>query len=386
VSFSKQVLLLARELDSGGSERQLAETAKTLQRNGWSVHAGCFHDSGIRAQELRAAGIPVVRFPVHSFQSLSAVSGMAAFRRYVQRHKIALTHSFDTPLTIFSTLATRFSPRLVVLSSQRSYRSLFTPTEQRLLRFTDRLVDGVVVNCDAIRQHMTADEGVPANRIHLCYNGIDTDQFCRTPAPRPQALAGASLVIGTVAVLRPEKDLATLFHAFASIRRDYPGIRLLVVGSGPLRQTLEDLGRTLGIAADVYIEPATPHVAQWLNAMDIFVLPSLSEALSNALMEAMACGVAPVASHTGGNPELVREGITGLLFPPGNAEALALQIRRLADDKDLRLRVGDAAMSFIRSEMTLAKAGTCMAGIYSGLLSQTESRARQKHDPSQPGA
>jgi glycosyltransferase involved in cell wall biosynthesis len=143
-----------------------------------------------------------------------------------------------------------------------------------------------------------------------------------------------------------------------------------VVGSGELRQPLEDLARSLGVAADVHFEPATSEVARWLNAMDIFVLPSLSEALSNSLMEAMACGVAAVASRVGGSPELIREGETGLLFPAGDADALALQIRRLVSDPCLRRRLGDAGVSLIRSEMTIEKAGSTMAGIYTGLFSK----------------
>ena len=127
MSSPKNILLLARELDIGGSERQLAETAKVLHKDGWNVHVGCFRDSGIRAQELRRAGIPVVRFPVRGFMSFSAVIGLAVFVRYMLRHNIALTHSFDTPLTIFGTFASRLSGRSVVLSSQRSYRPYVYP-------------------------------------------------------------------------------------------------------------------------------------------------------------------------------------------------------------------------------------------------------------------
>lgn len=303
------------ELGAGGSERQLTETAKALHRNGWEVHVGCFRDFGMRAEELRKDNIPVVRFPVHSFKSISTVHGFGTFTRYVMRHDIALTHSFDTALTIFGTIAARMTFRRVVLSSQRSYRHLFKASERRLLRISDWMVDGIVVNCQAIRQHVIADEGVLPDRVHLCYNGIDTDKFFparlhQLPAP----LSGASMVIGTVAVLRPEKGLPTLFEAFAQVSRVHSGMKLLVVGSGSMRQELETLANSLGITVNVHFEPATSDVASWLNATDIFVLPSLSEALSNSLMEAMACGVASVASCTGGSPELVRDGDTGLLF------------------------------------------------------------------------
>jgi glycosyltransferase involved in cell wall biosynthesis len=130
------------------------------------------------------------------------------------------------------------------------------------------------------------------------------------------------------------------------------------------------MARELGVAGDIHFEPATRDVARWLNSSDIFVLPSVSEALSNALMEAMACGIAPIASNTGGNPELVKDGVTGLLFPKGDSNALAEQIRRLVDDPALRQRFAAASAAFIRNEMTIDKAAARMADIYTSLLSK----------------
>ena len=364
------ILLLARALDSGGSERQLTETAKALHRQGWTVHAGCFHDSGIRAQELRGAGVPVVRFPVRSLLSFSGVAGVAAFGRYVLRHGIDLTHSFDAPMNIFSVPAAKLFMRRAVLSSQRSHRQLRTPSELKLLRVTDRIVNAIVVNCDAVRRHLVADEGVPPDRIRVCYNGIDTNRFAPAAhkAPRPEPLRETDIVIGTVCVLRPEKGLPVLLDAFARVRGGRSNVKLVFVGSGPMKDELDAAAKHLGVAADVVFQPAVADVVRWLHAMDIFVLPSRSEAMSNALMEAMACGVASVASNVGGNPELVREGETGLLFPSEDAEALTVQLRRLVDDTQLRTGLAEAGAAFIRSERTIETAAVRMAGIYGEML------------------
>jgi L-malate glycosyltransferase len=366
---SPAILLLARALDSGGSERQLTETAKALHRDGWNVHVGCFHDSGIRARELREAGVPVVRFPVRSFASVSGLKGLAAYGRYVARHRIVLTHSFDAPMNLFSVFAGRLFVRPVVLSSQRSYRTLRTPAEQKLLRVTDKLVTATVVNCEAMRRHLISDEGVSPDRVHVCYNGIDTEKF--RPAretPRPESLRDARLVIGTVCVLRPEKGLPVLLDAFACACREVSGMKLVFVGSGPMKDELQSSAERLGIAGSVVFQPATDDVPRWLSAMDIFVLPSRSEALSNSLMEAMACGAAAVASNVGGNPELVRDGETGLLFPSGDVNALAAGFGRLAADAELRKRMAAAGSEFIRSRMSIETAAARMAAIYRELL------------------
>jgi glycosyltransferase involved in cell wall biosynthesis len=145
-------------------------------------------------------------------------------------------------------------------------------------------------------------------------------------------------------------------------------VKLVFVGSGPMKDELDAAAKHLGVAADVVFQPAVADVVRWLHAMDIFVLPSRSEAMSNALMEAMACGVASVASNVGGNPELVREGETGLLFPSEDAEALTVQLRRLVDDTQLRTGLAEAGAAFIRSERTIETAAVRMAGIYGEML------------------
>lgn len=300
---------------------------------------------------------------------MSGVAGLAAYGRYLLKHRIVLTHSFDAPMNLFSVFAGRLFARTLVLSSQRSYRTLRTPAEQKLLRVTDKLVSATVVNCEAMRRHLIADEGVSPHRVHVCYNGIDTAKF--SPAretPRPESLRGASLVVGTVCVLRPEKDLNVLLDAFACACREVSGMKLVFVGSGPMKDELQSSAERLGISGSVVFEPATADVPRWLNAIDIFVLPSRSEALSNSLMEAMACGAAAVASNVGGNPELVRDGETGLLFPSGDVNALAARLRRLAGDAELRKRVAAAGSAFIRSEMSIETASARMAAIYRELL------------------
>jgi glycosyltransferase involved in cell wall biosynthesis len=371
VASSNRILLLARALESGGSERQLTETAKALHRRGWDVHVGCFHDSGIRAAELREAGVRIVRLPVTSFLSpVSVLRGLYVFGRYVLRHNIDLTHSFDAPTAIFSALAGKLFARRAVLTSQRSSRNLRTKWERRLLRVTDRIADGIVVNCDAVRQHLITEEGVRPDRIRLCYNGLNTDKFFPArDGVRPENLRD-SLIVGVVCVLRPEKGLGVLLRAFAIAAPRHPRLKLLIVGSGPMRGELEHLARELGVEDRVIFQPETKDAALWLNRIDVFVLPSFSEAMSNSLMEAMACGAAVIASRVGGNPELVRDGETGLLFESGDVSGLAERLILLAEDSQARQRLAAAGANFIRTSLTLDAAAEAMQRIYREYLGQ----------------
>lgn len=365
------VLLLARALDMGGSERQLTEIAKALDRSKFEPVVGCFRLEGIRERELTDAGVPIVHIPTMSFASAGAISGAWQFVRYIRRNNIKLIHTFDYPLTVFAVPLARFFTSTAVLSSQRSHRDLIPRRFRTLVRITDRLVDAVVVNCEYLIRHLETDEHVPARRIELCYNGVDLNVFHPLQAPRPPQLPANALVIGVVCVLRPEKGLSTLLEAFARVRPLRAGMKLAIVGSGSMLEQLQSEARTLGIFEDCVFVPATGQVTMWLRAIDIFVLPSLSEALSNSLMEAMACGCCAVATSVGGNPELVRNGETGLTFGAGDSAGLCAALRTLIADEALRKRLGAAGAQLMRERFSTRASAQRMAEIYTRLIEQS---------------
>jgi L-malate glycosyltransferase len=368
---------MARSLSAGGSERQMTELALALHPSEFAVHVVCFHDDGVRAGELREHGVPILRLPIRSFRSLSAVNGAWILGRYLRRNRIRIVHTFDLPLTCFGVPVARIFRAPVVLSSQRAHRDL-QPRARRWIRWTDRWVDGIVVNCEAMRVHMLEDEGARGELIQVCYNWIDTERFCPQPsgpaarADRHQSLTNASLVIGVVCVLRPEKDLLTLIEAFARVSAT-PGLALLIVGSGPMLETLQSRARALGVLSQCLFQPEVSDVTPWLRQIDIFVLPSRSEALSNALMEAMACGCCVVASNVGGNPELVEDDQTGSLFRAGDAEDLAIKLRRLIEDPVARASLGARAACLIRERFDRQASVSRMTAIYWSYLQKPES-------------
>jgi glycosyltransferase involved in cell wall biosynthesis len=363
---------MVRQLGLGGSERQLTEVARKLDRSRFTPYAGCFWPGGLRSRELEAAGVPVICFDVTSLKPRGAWSAVRRIAGFLRRNRIALVHTFDVPSTLMMTpvvrVAGRGIPGTAMLSSQRAHRELTPALGRWLLRISDRMVDGIVVNCEYLRRHLIEDERVSPGRIHLCRNGVDLNVFHPGANFRPPQLGEASLVIGVVCALRPEKGLDMLISAFARLRPERAGLRLAIVGSGPCLSALQAQAEELGVAGQCVFEPGTTEVAAWLRCFDVFVLPSRSEALSNSLMEAMACGCCVAASDRGGNPELVSHGGTGLLFPAGDVERLAAALRLLIEDADLRIRLGRAAAERMRSDFTIEGSARRMAEIYGGML------------------
>lgn len=358
---------MARELGPGGTERQLTELARSLDPSRFEVHVGCFKE-GIRADELRRHGVPILRLHITSFKNRSAFSGARQLISYLRKHRIRLVHTFDYPLNCFGVPVARAARVPDILSSQRADRRLIPPCYLKVLRVTDRLVSAIVVNSHAVWSEMVGTEHLSPSLLRLCYNGVDTSRFHPAARRRVLALSDASLVIGVVCVLRPEKDVATLLEAFAGVAARDANLRLVIVGSGPELARLENLARELRVSDYCLFQAAVSDVTSWLRSIDIFVLPSIFEAFSNSLMEAMACGCACIASRTGGNPELIRDEETGLLFEPGDSRDLAEKLCRLLDDAGLCSRLAQAGTRAIRDTFSLAASVKRMQEIYTGCL------------------
>ena len=361
------ILLTVRELDHGGIERDVTKIALTLDQSRFEPHVASYRSGGMRFEELKHAGIPFLHLPVSSLKSASVLSAAIRLWRYIRKHSIRLIHAYD-PTAVFVVPIAKALRVPAVLSSTLGYRELLDPRTRRQVRLTDKFVDAVVVNCEAMRRHMTEDERISSHRIELCYNGVDTRQFYPQAVGKPEPVAEASFLIGTVCVLRPEKALDLLQEAFARVRLLKPGMKLLLVGSGPDLPRLVANAERLGLQNDCKFVPATSLVANFLRALDIFVVTSRSEAFSNALLEAMACGCCVIGSRVGGIPELIANEESGLLFQPGNTDDLVAKLTALIQDESRRRAFGARAAEVARTKFSIEIAAQRMASIYESIL------------------
>ena len=170
------ILLVSLHLDVGGNERDLAKLARYLSPARFEVHVASFRAVGERVAELEAAGIPILRLPVRSLRNYTALQGARILRAYVREHEIRLIHAFDPPTSIFAVPLARMLG-LWAVSSHCFFRFLVPPPNYWGLRLVDHLADRIVVNANAVKQHLIQKYGLAPKRIFVSYNGVETSVF-----------------------------------------------------------------------------------------------------------------------------------------------------------------------------------------------------------------
>lgn len=340
-----------------------------MDRSRFTPHVGSC-EGGFWEERLREAGVPRFRMGPRSLVGISAFREASRLRAYIREHGIRIVQSFDYTMNVLGIPAARTVPGVITIGNLRCHTTLIPRRYRWLNLLAHRISAAVVVNSQELRRHLAEDYSIPPRKIFVCYNGLDTAVFHPGPRANLPGLEQSALVIGTICVLRPEKNLSVLLNAFGTVSRDREDLRLLIAGSGPEEPKLRALAAQLNLAQKCVFHPSTPEVARILSAIDVFVLPSLSEGLSNALMEAMACGCCVVASAVGGNPELVSDGTTGLLFPTGDRVALESKLTEVIDDPVKRRSMATAGAERMARDFSLGRSVSHMQKIYERLLSR----------------
>ena len=231
---------------------------------------------------------------------------------------------------------------------------------------------------------------IAPKKVSQIYNGVDTQVF-QAPTQKgrdvfPKGFASSEqVVIGTVGRLQQVKDHATLIRGLASLIKRDPAMadkfRLMIVGDGPLKMELEQLIRESHLTDMVWMPGARTDIPRLLQGMDIFVLPSEAEGISNTILEAMASGLPVIATRVGGNAELVVEGETGLLVPAKDPRALGLALMTYLQDRRMMQSHGEAGRKRVETEFSMQAMVEHYLQVYDGALGNPSSiagKARQE--------
>jgi len=343
--WTPTVCQVLHSLGVGGAEVLAVRLAERLNGSTRFVFV-CLDELGTLGESLRGRG-----FPVHVLQRRPGLdwSCVRRFREVLKFERVDLIHAHQHTPFSYSALSRLGRATPPILFTEHGRHHPDHPGLKR--RLANRLLlrprDRIVAVGEAVRSALIHNEGLPADRVSVAYNGIPIDRFDRTfstaeraDARREMRVEADDLVLIQVARLDYLKDHPTALRTLRRLAGRFPGARLVLVGEGPEAPAIRTLIAELGLEGRVRMLGLREDVPRLLAAADIALLTSVSEGIPLTLIEAMAAGLPVVSTHVGGVAEVVVDRQTGLLAPSADDDALAEAVASLADDPESRRRMG----------------------------------------------
>ena len=341
-----KIAYIIDKLNVGGTEKQLLKTIELLDNNEFEPILIC-----LRLSEYYSRfEIPCEKYGLNVF-SLMSVQGLLKFfwlMHYLRKEKVDIVQTYFFDATVFGVLAAKFAGVKRIISCRRDLGFWYKPTLLRVLKCVDLLVDRFLVNSHAVKENIVVNESIPPRNIDVIYNGIDSEPFKKSynteAIKRNLGISEGDYVVGMIANLNRRVKRVDLFIKAASkVQQKTQNISFVIVGDGNQRSVFERLSKKLNIRDRVFFAGLQENVYPYLSAFDIGVISSDSEGFSNSILEYLASGIPVIATDVGGNRELIESGITGLLVPRGDHEALAKSILELLNDEDQRANLAQKA-------------------------------------------
>lgn len=277
--------------------------------------------------------------------------------RLLARVKPDVVHAHDPHGVAMASVAVSMLTRTAAPMLVASRRVDFRLKRNSFSRWKYRQVDLFIASSEAIRQLLLQD-GVEPDAVVTVHEGIDVDRIAHiVPANVHEAfwLPHGAPIVGNIAALVPHKGQRHLIEAMPRVVREVPDARLVILGEGELRPQLEHQIKHLHLEKHVVMPGFRPDVLSLLKGFDLFVMSSETEGLGTSLLDAMAAGKACIGTRVGGIPEVIDDGVTGLLVPPHDPPALATAIARLLKDSALRARMGQAGLDRVRTRFSVER-------------------------------
>lgn len=351
-----RILLLTTTMEPSGTSWYTMELARGLQEQGHKVLVAC--GGGSQTRHLAEDKIETVVLKTLSFNT-TTLSSILPLYNIVKKFNPDIIHGQSLKVMNTAYILSMLTRRPYFLTVHH-----FVP-ENKTIRFSKQWCRGIIAVSESLREHMVNKIGVPKQNMFVCHNGVDFKRYIYKPPVREN---DRLVVVGTSGKLIQRKGHIYFLRAVSALINDGIDLEVLIAGSGPERLMLKEAAVSLGIDKKITIISHDVPTSAVINALDIFVLPSLQEGFGYSLLEAMASGKPVVASSVGGTYAVVRDGENGFLVPSAKPQALAEGIRKLIEDDDLRVQMGKRGREIVEDEFSLDVMITNMLQIYNSIF------------------
>jgi glycosyltransferase involved in cell wall biosynthesis len=363
-----RLMHIVDSLEYGGLERVVTDLAIEQKRQGHEVIVFSLQSTEGLVAELTGAGIEVAIGHKRGTADLRMLGHM---RRLMRERRIELVHCHNFVPNYHAAAATLLMPRrpVIVGTCHDMGMRLSNNRLRRLFRWSLTRTAGLAMVGQQVHDHFVGAGYIGADRALTVLNGTPLARFANSPERRAAGratlgVADDELLIGAVGRLVGLKNHRLLIEQMPGLIARFPRVRLVIVGGGPLQDELTALIGELGLARNVSLLGQRSDVALLSAGFDVFAMPSLTEGLSIALLEACATDLAIVTTAVGGNPEIVHDGQTGLLVPPADGPALQSALARLLDDAALRTRLADQAFAWVSANASVEQLAHAYTSFY----------------------
>jgi glycosyltransferase involved in cell wall biosynthesis len=340
---------------------------------GYEVTLGCLRAQGPLLQRLAETPVVLREFhPKGGIDSPAGIYQLLRLSRFLRKQKFDIVHTHDLWSNLMGVPAARLAGVPAIVSSRRdlAHFDWYQGKRRAWLRRIQNLSGAVLANASPVRDALLAEDRFAPAKVHVIHNGIDIEKF-RKGSERRNILfpnvGNAKLVVLVGNMHTDVKGHPRLIECAPRVVREFPNVRFVLVGDGAQRSQFEQQVSSMGLAENFLFLGSRADVPDILGACDIAVLPSRAEGLSNALLEYLAAGLPTIASRVGGNPELVQDGVSGLLVSP-DSEALGTALLKLLRDPELMRRFGERGREFVVQNFSFERLVREVDDLYIGLL------------------
>ena len=329
------IAYIIKSMEVGGSQTHLVQVLKLLDRSRFDPVLYCLSGEGVLLENVRQAGVTVVTPGAgRSYRGPDLVSRVAALTRSLRQQKPDIVHPYLLRANFVGSISARLArvPKLMVSKRGCHWRK---GLELIGAKVGNALADRIMVNAEAVREFVHANEGCAMDDMVVIPSGVDTDRFRPLDGDGFKARLGLPpehRIVGIVTRMRVRKGVEEFIRAMGQVRRTHPDAHAVIVGEVELDDDLQALVRDLHLDDHLTLLGRRADMPEVYSAFDIFVLSSHDEGMSNAILEAMSVEKPVVATDVGGTGEVVRHQQSGLLVPPKDPEALALAIAQVLAD------------------------------------------------------
>lgn len=371
-----RVIWFIDRLGYGGAEKMTYTILERIDRNVFDLRVCALQvkQGNPVARDLESIGIPV---DILSIPNLRHIGNLIKITKYLHKHKPDIVHTqleFATILGSFGAWLFRI-PNISTIHTLNNPQTGTSHWRNELNWACMRYFSTeLIAVSNSTRDHLVKNGRIPQQKILTMYNGIDQKDYQPTSKPdqirkrRELGVPEESFLIVTVAVLREPKGIQFMIHAMESIVQSQPHIHYLIVGEGKYKENLENLVREKNLGKHISFAGQRSDISEILYASDLFVLPTLTDALPTVLIEAMSAGKAIVASNVGGVPEIVEDRISGILIQPGDPDQLAKSCLSIAGDDNKRKAMEIAGLRIVKEKFNIDMQVKALSKLYKEMV------------------